>query len=117
VDRAGPRIARALPVGFPSQRFPKFRLKPRPALYIRHRGNLSQSDTHIRLCSFSARDKPYPSISPKILEPRWCQLAVAHCVLDVLVAEVGLQRPGVHSVVGELETTGMTQHVWVGLYL
>jgi hypothetical protein len=38
-------------------------------------------------------------------------------MLDVLVAEVGLQRPGVHSVVGKFEAASVTKHVWVGLDL
>jgi hypothetical protein len=35
-------------------------------------------------------------------------------VLDILVAEVVLQRAGVVSIVGQLEPVGVPQHVWVG---
>lgn len=34
-------------------------------------------------------------------------------VLDVAVAQIMLQRSGVHAVVGELVAAGMAQHVWM----
>src|SRR5262249_54272577 len=52
------------------------------------------------------------SASPKVLEPVGRHVGVPDRVLDVLVPEVGLS-PRVVAVVGELEPTGMTQHVWV----
>jgi len=48
---------------------------------------------------------------PEVLEPIRGQLGVAHGVLDVLVAEVGLQRPGVVPCIGQGEAAGMSQHV------
>ena len=47
--------------------------------------------------------------SPEILEPRRTQLRIAHCVLNILVAQVRLQRPCVVSFICKGETTGM-QH-------
>jgi hypothetical protein len=44
-------------------------------------------------------------------------ILLLHRVLDVLVAEVGLQRPGIDAVVGELEAAGVAQHVRVHLEL
>ena len=41
------------------------------------------------------------------------QLGVAHGVLDVAVPEIGLQRPGIDAVIGELEAAGVPQHVGV----
>ena len=51
------------------------------------------------------------SIAPEVLETGRRQLGVAHRVLDVLVAEIGLQRAGIDAVIGELETAGVAQHV------
>jgi hypothetical protein len=55
-------------------------------------------------------NQPLP---PEILEPVRAQLGVTHRVLDVLVAEVVLQRAGIVSVVGKLEAAGMAKHVWM----
>src|ERR1700692_1591417 len=41
------------------------------------------------------------SLSPKVFEPRWGQLSVPHCVLNVLVPEVCLQGAGVVSAIRE----------------
>lgn len=51
------------------------------------------------------------SILPKILEPLRTQFRIAHHVHDVLVPEVLLGRARVLPVTGELESTGMTEHV------
>src|SRR5262249_50326888 len=48
---------------------------------------------------------------PEVLEPIWCQLRVAHGVLDVLVPEVMLQRPRVVAVIGKFEPAGVAEHV------
>src|SRR5271166_1815622 len=52
-------------------------------------------------------------LPPEITEPIGCHLGVAHGVLDILVAEIVLQRSRVVSVVGELVSTGVPQHVGV----
>src|SRR5665213_305790 len=52
--------------------------------------------------------------SPKVLEPRWRKLGVAH-VLNVPVAEVGLQRACVVALVRQCIAAGMSQHVRVSL--
>src|SRR5271166_367675 len=52
-------------------------------------------------------------LPPEITEPIGCHLGVAHGVLDILVAEIVLQRSRVVSVVGELVSTGVPQHVRV----
>src|SRR5215510_11497702 len=43
------------------------------------------------------------------------KLGIAHGVPDVLVAEVGLDRPGIGPVIGKLVAAGMAQHV--GMHL
>jgi hypothetical protein len=85
--------------------------------WSRRRGQGFTSEPTDHPLSLRDREPTNGSIPPEVLEPRWRQLAVANSVLDVLVAEVGLQRPGVDTVVGQLEPTGMTQHVRVYLYL
>ena len=49
--------------------------------------------------------------SPEVLEPARRQLGVSHRVLDVAVAEVSLQRPGIVALVGQRKATGVAQHV------
>ena len=48
---------------------------------------------------------------PKPLEPGRRELGVAHRVLDVLVAEVGLQAASVDAPVGQVKPAGVPQHV------
>ena len=52
-----------------------------------------------------------PDLSPEVSESVGRKLGVAHRVLDVFVPEVVLQGAGVVAIVGELEATGMAQHV------
>jgi hypothetical protein len=52
-----------------------------------------------------------PSVLPEIAEPIGSEFSISYRVLDVLVAEVMLQRPGIHSLVGQLESGCMPQHV------
>ena len=59
------------------------------------------------------RESPAAYVPPKVLEPVGRYVGVPDRVLDVLVPEVVLQRTCVVAVVGELEPTGMAQHVWV----
>ena len=53
------------------------------------------------------------SAPPKVFEPVGRHVGVPDRVLDVPVPEVVLQSPCVVAIVGELEPTGMAQHVWV----
>jgi hypothetical protein len=53
--------------------------------------------------------------SPEILEPRRRQFRIAHRVLDVLVAEVSLQRPRVVALIGQRVTACVPEHVGVRL--
>src|SRR5262249_42684024 len=53
------------------------------------------------------------SIVPEILEPGRRQFGVAHRVLDVLVAEVGLERSRVDAAIGEMKPASMPEHVRV----
>jgi hypothetical protein len=46
-----------------------------------------------------------------MLEAGRRQLGIAHRVLDVLVAEIRLQRTGIDAVIGELEAACVPQHV------
>ena len=41
-------------------------------------------------------------IPPKTLESRRCQLSVAHCVLDRLVSQIGLDRARIDALIGQL---------------
>ena len=52
-----------------------------------------------------------PSVLPEVPKPRWRQLGVADRVLDVLVAEVLLDGPCVVTVVGELVSGRVAEHV------
>src|SRR5262245_64345018 len=56
-------------------------------------------------------------ILPPALEPGRCQFGISDCVLDVLVPEIGLQRPRIPASVRLVETAGMPQHVRVRLDL
>ena len=49
--------------------------------------------------------------SPKVFETRWRQFRVSHRVLNIFVAEVGLQRPRIMPPVRECVTARMAQHV------
>src|SRR5262245_47075176 len=53
------------------------------------------------------------SVPPKILESVGRHFGISDRVLDVLVPEVVLQGPRVVAIVGELEPTGVAQHVRV----
>ncbi len=53
----------------------------------------------------------FGSILPKALEPVRAQFRIAHRVRDVLVPQVLLDRARVLTLAGELEPTGMPQHV------
>src|SRR3954470_18330582 len=52
---------------------------------------------------------------PKILEPSRRQLRIANRVLNIPVAQVGLQRPRVVSPVGQGVAASMSQHMRVSL--
>jgi hypothetical protein len=53
----------------------------------------------------------FRSVLPEILKPLRTQFRIAHGVRDVLVPKVLLDRAGVLTFAGELEATGMPQHV------
>ena len=52
-----------------------------------------------------------PSCAPEVAETIRAQLSIANGVLDVAVAEVGLQGPRIMSLVREREAAGVAQHV------
>jgi hypothetical protein len=56
---------------------------------------------------------PGGSISKKLLEPLRRQRRVARRILNVAMPEVGLDRPRVVAVVGELIAAGVAEHVGV----
>src|SRR5262249_6951821 len=56
-------------------------------------------------------------ILPPALEPGRCQFGISHRVLDVLVPEIGLQRPRIPASVRLVETASVPQHVRVRLDL
>jgi hypothetical protein len=55
------------------------------------------------------------SSAPKILEALRRQLGVADRVLNVAVAQIGLQCPGIVALVGQREPAGVAQYVRMGL--
>jgi hypothetical protein len=61
--------------------------------------------------------RPKGSLPPEVLEAIRRQFGIAHGVLDVFVAEIGLQRPCIVAFVGEGKAAGVSQHVRVGLEL
>jgi hypothetical protein len=67
------------------------------------------------LASISAFTKRRASVAPKILEPHRRQFGIAHCMLDVSVAEVSLQCPGVVPPVCKCVTAGVSEHMRMGL--
>src|SRR5690349_4599296 len=62
-----------------------------------------------------ARPKLHTNLSPEVLKAVRRKLRVAHCMLDVAMAEISLQSPGIVSLVGQGKAAGMTQHVRVSL--
>ena len=52
-----------------------------------------------------------PSVPPEPLEPLGRQFSIPHGVLDVLVPEVVLDRPGVVAVVRQFEAAAVAEHV------
>src|ERR1700720_1149064 len=60
---------------------------------------------------------PPTSIPEKALEPGRRQLGVAHRMLDRFVPEIGLDRPGIDALIGQLKTAGVPQHVRVKLHI
>jgi len=57
------------------------------------------------------------SVSPKPSKSIRSQLGVAHRVLYVSMPEVGLNRTGIVTCIGELEAASMPKHVRVNLQL
>src|SRR5271169_4231194 len=57
------------------------------------------------------------SVSPEILEPIRRQLRVPDRMLDIAMAQVGLQGAGIMALVGQRETAGVPKHVRVCLEL
>jgi hypothetical protein len=56
-----------------------------------------------------------PLVLPEIAEPLGREFAISNRMLDVLVAEIVLQRPSIHTLIGQLEPSRMPQHVgWIG---
>jgi hypothetical protein len=54
-------------------------------------------------------------LPPEVLEPIRRQLGIAHRVLDVLMAQVGLQGSRIMALIGKGESTGVPQHVRMSL--
>ena len=57
------------------------------------------------------RGDPCDRSTSEVPESIRAQLRVAYGILNVLVAEVGLQRPGIMTLVRQRETAGVPQHV------
>ena len=51
------------------------------------------------------------SVVPEVMKPGCGQLRIADCVLDVSMPQVMLDRARVVSLIGELVTSSMTEHV------
>ena len=52
---------------------------------------------------------------PEVLEPIWRKLSVPHRMLDVLVAQVRLQRPRIVALVRKRKAVSMAQHMRMSL--
>ena len=52
-------------------------------------------------------------VFPEVAESRGCEFSVANRVLNVLVAEILLNRSCIVAVVGELVAGRVTKHVWM----
>lgn len=53
----------------------------------------------------------YTALAPKTSKALRRKLGVAHGVLNTLVSQVVLNRPGIDPLVGEREPTGVPKHV------
>src|SRR5689334_1767806 len=60
------------------------------------------------------RPQLHANLSPEVLKAVRRKLRVAHCMLDVAMAEISLQSPGIVSLVSERKAAGMAKHVRVG---
>ncbi len=52
-------------------------------------------------------------LAPEIAEPVRRKLRIAYCVLNVPMAEIGLERARVVTVICELVPASVAQHMWV----
>jgi hypothetical protein len=87
-----------------------------PLSWVHRREIIEVATQHRAAASLkAARNPPNRSIPPEVLEPIRRQLGVAHRVLDVLVAKVCLQRPGVVAGICEGEAAGVPKHVGMRL--
>src|ERR1022692_1536292 len=57
--------------------------------------------------------RPAHSVTPQRPKPIWRKLGITHSVHDVAVAEIGLNRARVDTVVGKVESRCVPQHVRV----
>jgi hypothetical protein len=57
------------------------------------------------------------SVLPEVAEARWRKLGISNRVLDIAVAEPGLERPRVVSRIRQCVATGMAEHVSMSLDL
>ena len=55
------------------------------------------------------------TLSEQMCEAVWCQLSVAHGVLDVLVAEIILDETGVGSAISQVVAASVAEHVRMNL--
>jgi hypothetical protein len=60
-----------------------------------------------------AKDPAEGRLAPEVFEPIWRQLRIAHRVLDIPMAEIRLQSPGVDAFVGEGKRASMPQQMWM----
>src|ERR1700756_504229 len=92
----------------------RVRLSPTPCTTLRPSAVFPQTKLS-NLFEFSRGESPRgigsPSIFPEILEARRTQLGVPHGVLNVLVAEVELDRARVLAGVRQVETARVPKHV------
>lgn len=52
-------------------------------------------------------------VFPEIFEACGCQFGIPNGVMNILVAEIGLQGAGVGAVISELEAAGVPKHMRV----
>ena len=79
-------------------------------IFLKNSTNLRQSEPPTVASNEAAGAGAAPS-PEYAFEPSRCQLGVTHGMLDRLVTEIGLDRPSIDAVIGQLKPAGVAQHV------
>ena len=69
-------------------------------------GSARRREVFLMLVATERRDH-HRLISPKVFKTRWRQFRIPNRMLNIFVAEIGLQRPGIMPPVGQRVATRM----------